>query len=624
MKSFSFFLVIGLWLLTPSAHALNSNSAKAANERLEQNLKDNPQAAETLAGSSENLREATLEAAAYPNVLWEMDREQKRSSEQFQRLIAPYPRKTQEKIYNLVRYPTLVEDLVEGGPKSKSQIKDMTRELPKDIQEAAKDVGSKEYALLQNIRDLNLATDRSFDKTMQDIPESSRQAYRQLLKHPEILRALSDNRDLTLALGDAYRADPSMARSSLDSFSAQVARQNEEALSDYRQTLDNDPKAREELQKSAKDFAKEYGYNYSDDYYPPPSSSSQTVVNININPYPYWFGYPYWYSIPIWRPYPLWYWTGWYGWGSSYFVWGFPSYYYTSWFYGYPRHFYRYPYLANCYSNYYYRWRGRPYYYTGFNRGVNHWYNRYGHTVSNDMWRREPGSAQRWRDYGEHQSVQRRKYTPASTYTQPYWRNKPDRDGKGKPDFVKGTPRYNKSGNAEPSNSGSGRSRGRYDRDNVDSQPNSSQFGKRRGPKMDGNQEHSHGYSSNKGRENPRGSGNNGSFQYKKPEDKSSPKGGTWGSRSSKGANDASNSSPNNNSKPNWGGGSYGSRDTSPYSGNSGNSGNSRSSWGGSSSGMRERSSSGGSFGSSYGGGGSGRSRSPSFHSGGGGGRGRR
>ncbi len=604
MKSLSFMVMFAAGLLARPAQAATPL------ERLNQELQSQSQSVETLATSSDELRQAALEAAAYPNVLWEMDREQKRSSEQFQRLITSYPRKTQEKIYDLVRYPNLVEDLVEGGPKSKDQIKEMTRQLPKGIQDAAKELGTKEYALLRDIRNLNLQSDRDLENSLQGIPESSRQAYRTLLGHPEILRALSDDRDLTVAMGDAYRANPAQARTKLDEFSAQVARQQEEALSDYRQTLANDPKAREDLKKSAKAFAKENGYDDYDDYYPPPqTSSSQTVVNININPYPYWFGYPYWYSVPVWRPYPLWYWTGFWGWDSGFYVWGFPSYYYTSWFYGYPRHFYRYPYLSSCYGNYYYRWRGNPYYYNGFYRGVNGWYNRYGYRAPITLYRGDSGSAQRWRDYGERQEVQRRRYTPTSASYQPYWRDKPGRDGKGKPDFVKGSPRGKPGGDdATPA---SGRHRGRFE-DGAAPGSGSPVEANRRGgrPKIDRGGSNPGGFQPGEARENPRGRPNvNARTRDHSPADKTAP--------SSPGVSNRPGFPPPANRAPERGGGSYGFRDSDNSS--SFGSGRSRSSWGGGSpSGFRERSSFGGSFG-----GGSGRSRSPSFHSGGSG-RGRR
>lgn len=605
MKSLSFVLMLAAGLLARPAQALTPL------ERLNQELQGQSQGLETLATSSEELRQAAMEAAAYPNVLWEMDREQKRASEQFQRLIAPYPRKTQEKIYDLVRYPSLVEDLVEGGPKSKDQIKDMTRNLPKGVQDAAKELGAKEYALLRDIRNLNLESERDLENSMQNIPESSRQAYRKLLGHPEILRALSDDRDLTLALGDAYRANPAQAQAKLKEFSAQVARQQEEALSDYRQTLANDPQAREDLKKSAKAFAKENGYDDRDDYYPPPpASSSQTVVNININPYPYWFGYPYWYSVPIWRPYPLWYWTGFWGWGSGFYVWGFPSYYYTSWFYGYPRHFYRYPYLSSCYGNYYYRWRGRPYYYNGFYRGVNGWYNRYGYRAPITLYRGDPNSAQRWRDYGERQEVRRRQYTPASANYQPYWRDKPNRDGQGKPDFVKGAPR-GKSGGGDGAMPASGRYRGRV-QDNVAPDQGGAIEANRRGsrPKIGRDGSQPSGFQPRDARENPRSRSNvNAKNRDGQPVGNVTP--------DSPGTTNRSGFTPSPSRAPERGGGSFGFRDSDSSSVGSGRS---RSSWGGgSSSGFRERSS----FGSSFGGG-SGRSRSPSFHSGGGGGRGRR
>jgi len=409
MKSLYIFVIYSLifgWMGTAEA-------AKSL-AKLDQEIQSNSEAADLLAGSSENVRQAAMEAAQYPNTLSDLEHRQSQSQDQFQKLISSYPRKTQEEVYEVVRYPNLVADLVDGGQKSKGQIKDLSKSYSKKVQDAAEDLGRNNYELLRGVRDLSGTSDRNFAGSLDGLPASTQSAYRTLMNEPELLKAMGENRNFTVALGEAYRADPSGTRSRIAQLSQSVARQKEEALDDYRNTLQNDPEAREQLQSSAKSFAREYGYDESDPYNYNPPSNSETVVNININPYPYWSGYPYWYASPFWRPYPLWWYTGFWGWGSSFFAWGVPSYYYTNWFYGYPSNFYYYPNLAGCYAGYYNRWRGRPYYYSGFNRAVGNWHNRYGNQISSDMYRNDRYSADRWRQFGQTEDARRRQGGAAS------------------------------------------------------------------------------------------------------------------------------------------------------------------------------------------------------------------
>ncbi len=407
MKPLVFFALACLATALPCSGFAIDNSAA-----LDQILSKNGSALEPLLNQSPEVRQAILEASLYPNTLDEIDRRQVQTRQQFQNLISSYPRKTQEKFYNLIRYPELVEALVDGGEKSKDQIKGMTKDYPKEVQAAAMDLGRKEYPVLNNMHALYVGSQRDFETVIGSLPGAGQSAFRTLLGYPEVLDTLSDNRNLVTALGEAYRSDPDGAIAKLTEWNQKTAQNNQEALADYRQTLQNDPKAREELQSSAKDFAQYYGY--SDSYDSPPSNDSgysgNTVVNINVNPYPYWFGYPTWYVTPFWRPYPLWALTGFYGWGSSYYVWGFPSYYYTNWFYRYPSNFYRYPYLAGCYGNNYYRYRNYPAY-NGFYSGVRSWHNYRRDRINDDLWRNDNYRSDRWRDFGHREEVQQRRYS---------------------------------------------------------------------------------------------------------------------------------------------------------------------------------------------------------------------
>ena len=91
-------------------------------------------------------------------------------------------------------------------------------------------------------------------------------------------------------------------------------------------------------------------------------------MNVNVNPYPYWFGYPWWYPISY-TYYDPWYW--WYPrriWGHCGYSYGprvvfygggpywrpfYPSFHFTSWYFSFGHHHSHYPYLSSRFYDYY-------------------------------------------------------------------------------------------------------------------------------------------------------------------------------------------------------------------------------------------------------------------------------
>jgi hypothetical protein len=391
---------------------LSPFSAEAKSTDLERLLSEDSEGVQKLVSYPTEVQQAVLEASLYPKTLEGMEHQREQTRNEFQKIISKYPRSTQEQVYNLVRYPDLLHTLVDGGQKSKKEIKNLTADFPKGVQKGAEELGRKEYPLLKNIDALHARSDRAFDRLIEPLPTSSQSAYRKLLRYPEVLDSLSNNPDLTVALAKAYRANPSQTKAKLSEWSQTANSQKEEALTDYRETLKNDPKAQEDLKRSAEEFSEEYGYYGDEEDYPPPQNySGTTVVNINIDPYPYWFGYPYWYASPVWYPYPLWYLTGFsIGFGGGFFVWGWPSFWYTNWFFGYPYNFYRYPYVSSCYGRNYYHYRNYPIY-NGYYPVIKAWHREHRDIVSNDLFRNDRHQVERWRDFGNRSEKQRAGYS---------------------------------------------------------------------------------------------------------------------------------------------------------------------------------------------------------------------
>ena len=105
----------------------------------------------------------------------------------------------------------------------------------------------------------------------------------------------------TVALGEAFEADPDGTRERLDALAIEVAAANRALEEEWREGLEGDPEAQEELEQAAREYADEYGFSYDD----LTTTNVQVTVRHTYAPYPYWFGFPSWYAY--WWPWGVWY-----------------------------------------------------------------------------------------------------------------------------------------------------------------------------------------------------------------------------------------------------------------------------------------------------------------------------
>jgi len=351
-------IVLFIWGQPAQAEARKSKAVAS----LEKEIKKDPQDMDKLLSYSADIREAMLEASLYPQTISQLTTIQEKARRNFRKSISMSPRKDQEKIYELTRYPTLMKKLVDDGKLSKKSIKEVSEGYPEDIQKIALDLGRKNYDQIKAIQSIHDWAEQQFERITRSLPLPAQTAFGKLIKTPEVLSTLSQNMTLTQSLGTAYKEDASGVVSYLDTRSEKIQKENAEATAEWERELEKNPKALEEMQKAGKVYAKEQGL----DIYEVPANTDVNTVYVNINPYPYWFGYPYWYPYAYWRPYPYWYSLGFYwGIGGGLFYWGYPSYGYASWYYGSFGGYYRYPYL----SRYYYRNYRRHGYRYGYGSG---------------------------------------------------------------------------------------------------------------------------------------------------------------------------------------------------------------------------------------------------------------
>ena len=396
-------LVLLLLLLGFFVHG----QAQTEEELLAELIAKDEEAINALVLYPEDTRLAILEATKYPEALIKLESVQSQTSKAFRAFIEDYPRSTQEMIWDLTRYPGLIELLVETGPEKQRELDLVLKDFPEVIRDRARKAVKGYSPVLVRVNELDRNAAIAFDRLLINYPTSAREALRQLVALPEVLTILTDNIRLAVLVGDLYTNEPEYVLKKVDSLNLVVARQNAEELEEWKKSLEEDPQAVGELEASAETFQEEYGYDdlyydgsdYDDLYYEDKKKDARVVHEYYHYHYPYWFSYPYWYQYPRWRLYPDWYdWGFYFGPGQSIIVVNLPSFYFTHWYFYHPHHHYRWSYLSAHFTRHYSRhYRvGSP-----ITTGVTGWRDRNRDIVSDHWLRDDARLSERFRAYGK-------------------------------------------------------------------------------------------------------------------------------------------------------------------------------------------------------------------------------
>jgi hypothetical protein len=376
---------------------INSQAQDNDQAMMKQMEHDNQATIDAIALYPTDTRRDILEAARYPEVIVRLNGMQKQSKQQFADLLDPYNRTEQEKIYNLTRYPDLISELVYDHRKSQMEIDAIISHYPSEIRKTAKEEGLLNYDLLVQIDQNRYSYLANMDKMLIAYPRVTGNAFRNLIKQPEILSTLYDNMQMTVVLGDLYKTDPQYVLFETDSLNQALTAQNTQGTLDWQQSLNEDPEAQKEYTEAAAEYAQEGGYDrqeYTGEMIP-------DVVNYDPYPYNWWFGYPTWYATPCWDPYPFWYdWGFYYGPGGRPVFFGMPSAHFMNWYFYKPEHCSHYSAFGNHCYGYYTKHRDSRYS-NPVSRGVNDWRRRNKDVVTKDWDKDEAGRGQRFKEYGQ-------------------------------------------------------------------------------------------------------------------------------------------------------------------------------------------------------------------------------
>lgn len=385
MKRFSLILLL---------FALLSHGFSQDEKRLLKALyEEDREALDALVMYPEDVREAILQVATQPEILVRMDGLQNLTATEFRTLLENYPQEKQEQFYDLVRFPELVVALVDRGKLTRQEIKDMSIEYPAETQEIVLDLGRNDFGTLIQIRQLQKEFRFALAQIKSDYDVPVQESIDKLIGLPEVLDLLTENYRLTLLIGSLYVKDPYWVHQQLDSLGLVQARQNAKELEDWKEALEADPEALQELEASAESFAETQGYT-PDQYR---RERQQVTVVHHYQPYSYWFGYPHWYQYPWWYSYPYWHhWGFYYGSGGRVVIYGMPSWHYLSWHWHYPQHWQYYPHFSNCLVTHYQHHRQSS---QSLSRTTRSWVNQNQQALGRDFVSREEGRINRIQEH---------------------------------------------------------------------------------------------------------------------------------------------------------------------------------------------------------------------------------
>jgi hypothetical protein len=364
-------------------------------------------AIESIALYPEDTRDAILGVCLHPGLVVAVGELQAKISGDFRELLIDVPREEEQKLWELVRFPEIIDALAEGERKSASEILELAKDYPEEVRTAAEQLGRDRYQLLREIRDLRRRADLAFDALLGSYPLETQAVFRKLLEQPEILSLLHQNPELTRRLGDRYRRDPEQTKRLLAELSWDAAERNQETLDEWIRGLEEDPEAEAELRQAAEEYAREQELD-TDQTVPLESETTRVEVVHHYYgyAYPYWFGYPYWFPYACWYPRPYYHHWGFYlnPVGSMVVV-GLPSHAFVDWHFRHRHHHRHYSHLSARYVSHagrHRRWRG------GGDGPVRDWVDRHRGGLPEGWFRRDGQLARRFRDYGQSEGASER------------------------------------------------------------------------------------------------------------------------------------------------------------------------------------------------------------------------
>jgi hypothetical protein len=301
-------------------------------------------AVEALALYDEATARRALQAVTEADVLSDLVRQQERSRDRFRQLLSPYERDVQEQLFEVSRYPELIAQIVDAGPKSPDELEAVAAPYPEEVRVAALAAASRHWKVVARIDALLRDETAWLEARIADLPDEKRAAFRALVATPDLLALLAENATLAVLLGDAYEREPEAVVSWLAGLREEAAEESAEDAREFAREVEDDPELAGEIEAATIRYEQETGHSA---YQP----ATVRHLHIHLRPYSYWIGYPWWYDAHYVHYAPWYYWYPRVHWAFGSFYFGprlrasfrVPHGAFWGWYFHRPIHHHRYP-----------------------------------------------------------------------------------------------------------------------------------------------------------------------------------------------------------------------------------------------------------------------------------------
>ncbi len=216
---FSFLTVVLLAVANP-AFAVDTFFA------LEQSIAKNSKPVETLSLYPESVLNSVFEVAGQPGLLVKAADISQKLRNQLGSFVAQFPASDQKELWSILQYPKMVDDLVAGGVKSPDRLTRVLSRYPAGFRLPVFRLYNRAYPILYKARQLNQEIYRDLMALIQNYPAGTQEAFKKMVRFPEVLQLLDENLDLTILLGDAWKKNPGWLQSKMKDIRLKAAREN--------------------------------------------------------------------------------------------------------------------------------------------------------------------------------------------------------------------------------------------------------------------------------------------------------------------------------------------------------------------------------------------------------------
>jgi len=233
----------------------------------------------------EDIRRAVLEATLYPDVIRQIAEIQAGSSDAFRAVVDGEPRDTQNLVWRVVRYPDLVDAIVQNGQATDG-------DYPQSAIEAGQTLIDDHPDLIERVQTIRVEAEQEVAQLLSDQPPSVEATFRILVEYPEIMAGMADDLPTVERGGELWSEDSDAVWQAMELTIAEIREADDAALASWEDQIASNPQAADEMIEAADAYVAEM------------SASNPTYAALNTDPelysdpayaadaYPYWYGPP--------------------------------------------------------------------------------------------------------------------------------------------------------------------------------------------------------------------------------------------------------------------------------------------------------------------------------------------